>query len=74
MKLLRENIGNGKFHIHADGPGGDDRTLCGYAYEGACTRHDSDHGVVEVTSGKINCRTCLEIIRWCKAVPAKQMN
>lgn len=72
MQRLREDIGGGKYHIHLDAGDGDGRTLCGYAYEGSCT-DGKDHGVVPVARGKVNCRTCLGIIRYCKSVPAKML-
>ena len=67
-RRMRERVPGG-FLIHLDGPSGDDMTLCGYAYEGSCA--DSDSGVEPVSRGKVNCRTCLAIIRLCKRVPAK---
>lgn len=74
MKLWREKLPGGDFHIHADGAFSDGRTLCGYAFEGACTKTDEDYGVKEVSRGKINCRSCLSIIYQCKAIPARRLD
>lgn len=67
FQRLRERLSGGGFLIHASAANGDDRTLCGYAYEGSCTG-GGDAGVHEVTRGKINCRSCLQIIWFCKGI------
>jgi hypothetical protein len=71
MIRLREKV-RGGYHVHAKAANGDDRTLCGYAYEGN-PGDDSEHGVTEIMRGKINCGTCLQIIRFCKKVPARYL-
>jgi len=68
MQRLKENTENG-YLIHADSADGDDRTLCGYAWEGSCC--DGDTGVFKVDRGKINCKSCLAIINHCKAIPSR---
>lgn len=74
VELYRERLPGGGFQIHAAGGTGDDRTLCGYAFEGACTKTDADFGVEQVSRGKINCRTCLGIIHHCKAIPGRYLD
>lgn len=70
MRRLREPNGNGDI-IHADGAGGDGRTLCGYAYEGSCT--GDDVGVVPTDRGKINCADCIQIIEFCRGVTHRSL-
>lgn len=66
---VRELIGCGRYHIHAIGADGAGFTLCGYAYEGI----NGDTPTESVERGKINCGSCLRIIRHCKKIPARHM-
>ncbi|MDB5656662.1 MAG: hypothetical protein JWQ94_4275 [Tardiphaga sp.] len=52
--------------IHCGPAVGGDSTLCGFAMEG----ERGDHPLAAVMLGKINCPSCVAIIRFCKAVPA----
>jgi hypothetical protein len=69
----RENIGRGKFRIHISDAFNDGRTLCGYAYEGN-PGDDTEFGVAIVARGKVDCGSCLQIIRYCKSVPARMLS
>jgi hypothetical protein len=69
MQRLKEKTAKGKFTIHVSGALNDDRTLCGYAYEGSCMETEGDHGVEPVERGKVNCPMCLTIINYCKSIP-----
>lgn len=71
MKLLKEKIDGGRYHIHADSPLGAGYTLCGYAYEGTCD--GKDFAVIEVLRGKINYGTCRKIILHCKEIPMRKV-
>lgn len=55
--------------VHAQGYSGDDRTLCGDAYEGDCTGWaDADDEPITALSGDmVTCETCRKIISYCKA-------
>ncbi len=49
--------------IHLDSPTGDDRTLCGYAYEGSCLPDEHDLGAKPADPRRadhvaINCPDC----------------
>lgn len=68
-----EKIEKGMVRHHAADALGDGRTLCGYAYEGSCIKSEGDHGVTESPRGKVDCETCLRIIRYCKRVPASAL-
>ncbi len=70
LRRLKERVAKGVYHIHVDGAVGNGATLCGYAYEGTT----GYGGVVEVTRGRINCRTCKSIIFLCKSIPAKAIS
>jgi hypothetical protein len=50
--------------IHADGGNGDDRTLCGDAFEGI--PGDTERPVVAKTGEIVTCEACKQIIDYCK--------
>lgn len=72
FQRLRERTADG-WVIHADSNNGNDYTLCGYAYEGACMG-EGDTGVQEVSRGKINCADCLRIIWHAKDIPNRVLS
>lgn len=68
-----ESLGKGQTRIHARDALGDGRTLCGYAYEGNPGEAD-EGGVRERKRGKVECGTCLRIIRYCKRIPSTALS
>jgi hypothetical protein len=54
--------------VHAQGYGGNDLTLCGDAYEGACTGdpEEDEEPVLAASGDTVTCETCRAVIAYCK--------
>lgn len=64
IEIIGENV------WHGDAWNGDDRTLCGLAYEGE--GHYVDANPVFSQTEKINCIDCINLINHCKSI--KKLN
>ncbi len=67
VQRLKERHPNGPI-IHVEGANGDDRTLCGYVYEGSAMKGEDDTSLEYVKRGLINCADCIGIIHHCELI------
>lgn len=59
--------------LHLYGYSGDDRTLCGLAFEGECARGVQSEPSTLLASGRVTCPDCIRIVRYCRTIPAKYL-